>query len=307
MRILSLSLVLFGIVGCSPPAPTSDTVTLVPADIESAPSECPKCSVDANHVAANLEALGFNCDLAPVNEHRGFRCRGKVTGYSLPINFFIPAFFQTAKPYALALHFHGWWLDSSTDPFADDRGDFGATLTFAAKNAILIVPESRGQNDTYASDLATPLQMTTLLQNIDKTLLVAGVPVPAQRPIILSGHSGAYVLIGRLGDWASSGEVPALRQVRGLILLDSAYGYRAGLVKLMDVMCLSGASTYFIAFNPSESSAKTAVNQQIYQEIISSHACANVKVALTADLTTAHMNFPRKYLSSFFSAALSDF
>ncbi len=307
MRILGLAFFTIWLAGCTPPSPIEGSGVLAPSHVESALSRCPQCSLDANQVANKLTALGFNCALTVASEKRGFRCHGNVAKYSMPIDFYIAPRFQTTKPYALALHFHGWWINSSTDPFAGNAGDFGATLGSSDKNMILIVPESQGQNDTYASDLANSAQMNTLLQNLDQVLIRAGVSVTPNRPLVVSGHSGAYVLIGRLGEWAASGEVPALQHVRGLILLDSAYGYRAGLVKFMDVMCPSGMATYFITFNPNETTAKTAVNEQIYHEITSTHACANANVEFMRDLKTPHMSFPRQYLSTFYTTALADF
>lgn len=307
MRIFGLWLAMVWLSGCTPLTPIDGSEVLAVSQGETAPQPCPNCSADSNQLASKLSALGFNCDLNSVHEKQGFRCRGNVAGYSLPVDFFIAPGFQVSKPYALAFHFHGWWVDDTTDPFAGDDGDFGKTVASTGKNMILIVPESRGQDDTYASDLATSAQMNILLQNLDQVLIDAGVPVQTNRPVVLSGHSGAYVLLGRLGEWAASGEVPALRNIRGLSLLDSAYGYRAGLVKFMDVMCPSGLATYFIYFNPSESAAKTAVNNQIYKEITSSHSCVSAKVQLTPDLNTPHMGFPRQYLGSFYNQVLADF
>lgn len=268
--------------------------------------DCAECSADALSVAQNLANRGLNCNFGPVSSRRAFRCQGRIGDYPRPIDIFIPPSLNLAQRFALAYHLHGWWKTASDNPFLGANGDYGAFLADSGKNALLIIPESQGKNATYAASLDTAARMTTFFTQTEDALNAAGLPVRMSTPRLLSGHSGAYVQLGRMGDWAAAGTVAQLQALQGFALLDSAYGYRAGLVQFIDVMCANASATFMLTYNPNDGSAgKKSTNLRILSEISGARACAHAQIIHQPDSKTVHVAFPREHLSAFIREALA--
>ena len=236
---------------------------------------------------------------------RAFRCQGRLGDYPLPVDIFIPPGLSTSQPLAIAYHLHGWWQAAADSPFVGVNGDYGSFLAATQLNLILVIPESQGKNATYASALGTPDQLNRFLTQIEATLASAGIANDANTPKLLSAHSGAYVELGLIGTWAAAGLIPRLQSLKGTALLDSAYGYRSGLVSLMDVMCHGSKVTYMLTYNPNDgSTAKRDTNRRIAGELRGSHPCAGANVLELPDSGTLHVEFPRRHLSDFFNQTL---
>lgn len=246
---------------------------------------------DATNVAQKITQMGFKCD--------GLHCRVRVENYSMPVEIFISPRFQRNRPLLLAYHLHGWWLNPKSSPFDGADGDFGKFLGDSGVNAVMIIPQSKGKNETYATELGTALKMNAFIDRIENLLRNAGVPSALSTPRSLSGHSGAYVQMGLMGTWAASSEVAALKSLRGFALFDSAYGYRAGLVEVMQVMCATGHATYMMAFNPNDGSAgKRDTNRRINEEL-NVQSCGSRNIMFLSDANATHNEFPRKYMAVF--------
>lgn len=264
---------------------------------------CGSCSADAVAIARSLSVHGFGCDFLPVSAQRGFRCQGHVADYSMPVDIFVAPGFSRAAPMELAYHLHGWWTDPRTTPFDGPQGDFGAFVARSGRNLILVVPESRGKNATYATDLNTAAKTQRFFAHIEDLLRAAGAPLSPESARWISAHSGAYVALGRIGEWSAAGDLPGLEPLRAVILLDTAYGYRAGLVRLMDVMCAGGSdprvsANYLVAYNPNNDAGKRATNERLLREVTA--RCPAATIVATPDPKTTHVDFPMTYLPEFF-------
>jgi hypothetical protein len=246
---------------------------------------------DATNVAVKLTQMGFKCD--------GLHCRVRIADYSMPVDIFASPRLNRNRPLLLAYHLHGWWLNPNTSPFDGADGDFGKFLLDSGVNAVMIIPQSKGKNETYANELGSAARMSRFMDRIENLLRDAGVPSTSSTPRSLSGHSGAYVQMGLMGTWAATAEVPALKSLRGFGLLDSAYGWRDGLLNVMDVMCANGRATYLMAFNPGDGSAgKRDTNRKLNQEL-KSKSCGSKNILFYSDTAATHNEFPRKYLAAF--------
>jgi hypothetical protein len=221
------------------------------------------------------------------------------------VNFYIPQSFNRSAAFSLAFHFHGFWTRPEFNPFSQENGDYGSYLSASNKNAILIIAESTGAEATYAKDLSTSAQLDRFFKNVHGVLQSSGIAADDSTPRVLSGHSGAYVLLGNIGDWAEHHAVPALASVRGFALFDSAYGFRKGLVSVLETMRNNGSSAYFSAYNPSNSAGKFQTNLQLKRELgapKTSRGHEDIRFVQNASL--AHMAFMRAYMTEFFDFAL---
>jgi len=256
-------------------------------------------SADAQLVVAGLQKQKFTCTTT-------LRCRGKIAGYSLPINIFVSAQFDRARSLGLFYYLHGWFTDASNDPFQVPYGDYAAFLTQADRNVILVIPESRGQNATYANELNTSTKMNKLLDQVEGLLSASGVSANATNTRrLLAGHSGAYVQLGKMGSWIAANLLPRLNSLRAFALFDSAYGYRDGLVTVMDSMCQQPTATYLMAFNPNDgSTGKRDTNQRLFNELKTTHLCPHAQVIYHPDKSLRHMEFPKNYFVEFIRASL---
>ncbi|MGE4134059.1 MAG: hypothetical protein AB7F86_20660 [Bdellovibrionales bacterium] len=254
---------------------------------------------DFEQTKANMIQLGYSCQGQA--EGRAFHCQIRVPHYSMPIDIFISNSLRAADP-TLVYYLHGFWL--SVNPFDGPNGDFARFLVDAGRNAVLIIPESRGRNETYANELNTAAKINRFTTEIESALIRAGLAVTPTTPTLLAGHSGAYVAMGIIGSLAQ--ELVRFRQLRGVSLLDSAYGYRTGLVSLNDILCQNGGGYYQQAFNPSDGSAgKRDTNRRIKRELNQSvHACPGRQHEYLEDTRTGHYAFPRAHLTRFISQAI---
>ncbi len=264
-------------------------------------------SISALNAEAGFAAQGFICSqsVGPSGE-ASTRCRGHIQDYSRPINVYIPSSFRSDSAFTLAFHFHGFWTARKYDPFTKTNGDYGSYLAASGKNALLFIPESLGADTTYAKELAaSSSQLNRFFTNVDNLLNSVGVSSGATTPRVVSGHSGAYVLLAKIGDWAESGAVPALRSVQGFALFDCAYGYRAGLVSILKSMRAQGSSAYFSAYNPLNSDGKRLANLRLQKELgpaLSSRGKPDVTFVQNRKI--AHMEFMRAYMTTFYNLAL---
>jgi hypothetical protein len=266
---------------------------------------CTDCSPDATLIASQLATMSFDCHFAPVSVARGYRCRGRIAGYSQPVNIYVPPSLHRDRVFTIAYYFHGFTGDTAPDMTYDyPDGDFASFVAASGKNVVLVIPESLGKDKTYAVELGTAAKWNDFLTHTEGVLAAAGLTTTLATPRLVSGHSGAYVQLAHLGDWAGSGASPALKSLRGVGLFDTNYGYRAGIVTIMDVACRNGASAALIAFNPKDgSTAKRDINQRINSELAHGHKCAQAQVLFLPDSGTVHWQFPRKYMTQFLTAA----
>lgn len=222
-----------------------------------------------------------------------------MTGYSQPIDIYIPALFDTDAPFSLAYHFMGYWTTSAYNPFTAENGDYGAYLSASGRNALLILPESTGSDSTYAKDLNTSTKLNGFFHTVEALLQRAGVDADDSTPLVLSGHSGAYVELGLIGSWAAARSVPALASVRGFGLFDCGYGYRAGLEQILTAMRAGSTAAYFVAYNPDNSAGKKSTMQKLEKDL---GASSEVKFIENKNIT--HMSFMKNYMTEFYEFVL---
>lgn len=260
---------------------------------------------ESRAIADRLVQLGFPCVEAPAP--KGFHCQLRIANYSMPVDIFVTHEFSTTRTFTLAYHLHGWWLDPNSTPFDGPEGDFARFLVDSRKNILLVMPESRGRNETFARELNTAAKVQSFFTRVEEILRAAGVPVAAATPTLLSGHSGAYVAMGLMGDFAKQDQVSRLRALKGVALFDSAYGYRTGLVALADVICRTGGGRYGLYFNPADGSeGKKTTNEKIHREIRQApHGCRGLAIGFVPDRGTGHVQFPRRHMAEFFSQAVT--
>lgn len=261
---------------------------------------CSDCSADAVTVAGALSRQGFQCAFAPVDSDRSYRCRGPVNGYPQPVNIFLPPQLNVRLPLTLAYHLHGWWRSPEESPFFGENGDYAKFLAESKTNTVLIIPESTGKNETYVNSLNTADRWSAFLFQVEARLAQAGLPTRNTTPRLLSAHSGAYVTMGWIGRWTADGLITRFQSLRGVALLDSAYGYRTGLVQFMDILCSNEPSVYMITYNPNEGGdSKRETNQRIYGEVSSSKGCTGTQIVHIEDIDAHNPEFPRHYLAEF--------
>jgi hypothetical protein len=265
------------------------------ADLQSTVKSCATTlSSDAASLRTELVNAGFSCGSGKVASS-GIRCRGQVDDYSRPVNIFIPAGFQKDKEFTLAFHFTGFTNSPAFNPFTKTNGDYGRYLTQSKKNALMIIPESTGTDSTYSSELNTPTKMNRFFANITDILKTAGVRTNRETPIVLSGHSGAAVQLARMGNWAASGQVPLLKNVRGIGLFDSVFtSHIAGLTKYEAVMKQNGTAKFFSAYNPG---GTNGVHNRALKQSLGSGSDLDAK--FIANHSIEHMAFMKNYMTRF--------
>jgi hypothetical protein len=183
-------------------------------------------------------------------------------------------------------------------------GDYGKYLTDSKKNAILIMPESRGKNLDHQT-LNDPQEISAFFQAVDKTLGNAGVQSTPETARALSGHSGAYVQLGQWGSLASQESVRYLTSVQSMGLFDSVYGYRKGLADWGTVMRKNHEDfTYFSAYNPAQDAGKNAANQALQSQLCPQgpDKCPNIRFIGNSKMD--HMKFMQGYMTEFFKRGL---
>ncbi len=268
---------------------------------------CDDCTPDTLKLVRGLTQQGILCpSQIPKASPRALRCRGNIRSYSRPVNFFIPTQLRLSQPISLVYYFHGFLFSAGESAFTGKNGDFGKYLADAGVNAILVAPESLGKNTTYNTELNTPEKAQRFFNFTDAILTTAGLPVASQSTLrLLSGHSGAYVILSRLGAWAASAAVPTLNSLKGIALLDSVYGFREGLVQVIQALCRDSRPYYLLAFNPADgSTSKRNANLQLYRRLTSPPLCPQARIRLVQDRSSGHYDFPRNYLTHFLREAL---
>lgn len=264
----------------------------------------------ATALRQSLEAAGYKCGNAGQQKQQpapALRCRGKIAGYSKPINVYIPLALSGAKPLTLVYHFHGFWTSPGFNPFLPEHGDFGGYLAASGRNALLIVPECAGKNETFAAELASAPAMTRFFSNVESPFTRGGLTVSVETPRVLTGHSGAYVQLGKMGDWAANGAVPHLRSVVGVGLFDSVYGGRPGLAKFLRVIRNHSYGQYFSAWGPGNSAGKNAANQALQRELGAPRKDGEHQdIVFVRDNSIPHMRFMRTYMTRFLKGAIAE-
>ena len=104
--------------------------------------------------------------------------------------------------------------------------------------------------------------------------------------------------LGRMADWAKSGEVPHLKNLHGVAFFDSIYGNRTGHEKLLDVMKENKTVNFLSAYNPFNSAGKAAANAALKKSI------KNVKGVAFERSSQPHMAFMREFMTGFYEQAL---
>lgn len=265
----------------------------------------------AAQVRAALEGAGYACQSASAQKLQqatsAVRCRGKISGYSKAINVYIPSYLAAEKPLALVYHFHGFWTQPGFNPFLPDHGDFGAYLTASGRNALMIIPECAGKNETFAAELSSSAAMNRFFSNIETPLKKGGLPITLDTSRVLTGHSGAYVQLGKMGEWAANGSVPHLRSVVGIGLFDSVYGGRPGLAKFLRVIRNHSHGQYFSAWAPNNSAGKNAANNALQRELGAPRKNGEHQdILFVRDNAVSHMRFMRVYMTRFLKAAIAE-
>lgn len=261
----------------------------------------------AGAVRASLESAGYKCGAGQKAQAPAVRCRGMIAGYSKPINVYIPTYLSATKPLALVYHFHGFWTSPGFNPFLPDHGDFATYLTASGRNALMIVPECAGKNATFAAELSSSNAMTRFFSNIEKPITAGGLAITLDTPRVLTGHSGAYVQLGKMGEWSANGAVPHLKSVVGVGLFDSVYGGRPGLAKFLRVIRNHSHGQYFSAWAPNNSAGKNAANQALQRELGAPRKNGDHQdIAFVRDNGVPHMRFMRVYMTRFLKSAISD-
>jgi len=269
-----------------------------------------KVSPDANKVAQDLKSRGFQC--SDPSDLRGIRCRGKFTSYNQAVNIFIPPQYSAQKKTDWNWHFHGFLSSANADPFdlKTGAGDFGQLLKSAGSNDIVVAPESRGKCEDYRN--VTAPQFVKMLQEGRELLKSSGATLSQNSKLGLSGHSGAYVILNKIGNWNL--QDPAvqveLSPLARIALLDSVYASqdsgRTGIAALIEGVRKKPGHNIVIAYNPSGSNKSG--NQFLEQK--SGFAIGSREPELTQkndlgkivfirDAKTAHGDFVSRYYRQF--------
>ena len=263
-------------------------------------------SEDAEDIRNELEKNGANCTLTTFAPERGFRCKIEIQNYSQPIDLFIPAEFQKNENFSLAYHFHGFTTSPAFNPFSDQNGDFGKYLTASGKNAILVVPESTGADQTYKNELDTIARVNALFAQVNLALTQAGVSANGKMVDAISGHSGASVQLDRMAAWANLHSIPALNRIRAIALFDSAYEYPNNLLIFAENLEKSGSHfTFFGAYNPADGDKdKLKDNETLESALGGNRQTSEVWIHFIQNPQASHMTFMSLYMTEFFEESL---
>lgn len=195
---------------------------------------------------------GFECRQEVL---RGFRCTGTIKNYpskiALPVVFFIPSTFNPKKKVEVILHLHGHLFVRDVDgngkkrmeTFRDvlKKFNFGKKLEQIGRNAILVLPSSRGRNRTYNKVFVKQHRFPEFIRSVEKVLgdgsLLNGSKI---RHLVLSGHSGAYYSLCEIIKEKEVKEV-----IRELYLFDALYGCRDGFAEFAKKKTFKSAFSVF--------------------------------------------------------------
>lgn len=131
----------------------------------------------------------------------------------------VPAHFKSSKPFELVFWFHGWYnnIDSATAYFR-----LLEQFDASGRNAIFVFPEGpKNAPDSYGGKLEQQGVFDALVQEVvaslqrQKILKQKLVPLVADLPITLAGHSGAYRVISK---------IIAHAKIEEVLLFDALYG-----------------------------------------------------------------------------------
>lgn len=202
---------------------------------------------------------GFVCQ--SVGQCGSTRCRGKIASYHKEVSIVIPANFQFQKPANLNLHFHGHTSSNIENDHFNLKtgwGDFGCFASQANANSIIVIPESTGKCQDYLQITAD--SFPKILADVKKTIEGGAsgnekITFNEKTKLSLSGHSGGYSILSRIGLWSKSNSQvqDSLKNLTGLALYDSAYGEReetfAGLSRLIQLTQDHSKSQVTVAWN----------------------------------------------------------
>lgn len=187
-------------------------------------------------------------------------------------------------------------------------------LERSEKNAILIVPESTGEN-TQHLQLNSAARINAFFAGVEGKLVEAGVgPLGPATPRAISGHSGAYVMLSKWGALAKQGSVPYFNSVQSIALLDATYGNNRGLADWSEVVRQNSSKSYFMtAYNPRDQTIgrNTAVLKSLVvgngpgqrtgrDTITTGHEGRSVFI----QSSTQHMQFMNTYMTDFLKKGL---
>ena len=250
--------------------------------------QSPDTTQFAADVYENLHAFASHCS--------DFHCVLQQNLYPEPIHFYIPSNLQADNRVLVLFYFHGWWTDANSSPFQGVRGDFRSFSEMSASNSIIIVPESRGQNTTYKDYFTNSTKSDYFFrQQIDVLKKTLG--RDAKLSFGLSGHSGAYNTLDRIGTWRIEGTLDSLKNLEAFILLDSLYGYRKSFVELASLICSDASGRFYVALNPDDGQKeKLANNRRLARQIESISGCNDESFRYKEDSSTWHLDFAKNHL-----------
>lgn len=195
------------------------------------PVECD----EAARQAQILEHQGFDCSTPSPSNERGYRCRGAISGYPLPINIFIPASYQSSPSTPIALHFHGHSPDCSQikdevkkekcDPSAKvhftsgESTNYGSFATKAGFKGLFVMPESIGKDDTFKQFFTKQEKLNSFLKQVQEKAGLNSIS-----SLSISSHSGGDTVINQISNWYNNeprGEY--LGKLKAVGLFDSLY------------------------------------------------------------------------------------
>jgi len=190
-----------------------------------------KVSSDAEQMASQLSRLGFRCTDPAPSYDRGYRCRGKISSYPEPVNFYIPPGYKKETAGPLAMHFHGHNINGRSDAsvhfnIQNGNGDYGKMLANSGTNTLLIIPESLGNCETYADYFKAPRDLDKFMQEIEST---TGRSISS---LSFSSHSGGDRTMDRLAVWyQSNNRGEYLGRTKNIALFDSLYANSEALAR----------------------------------------------------------------------------
>ena len=199
-------------------------------------------------------------------------CKTKLKNYPEVVHFYIPHHLDLKLPLQLFTHFHGHNL-KGYNHFSKSYGDYGLFLLKSMANAVLVIPESLGNCETYDkffSDKKRAVQFFSEVESeIEKMTLMK------ISSVALSGHSGAYRVLNRLIGYANS-EEEVFSKISSLGLFDATYGAISEIEKW--VKNKSDSNEYFLFFDTyvSGNKATTEANSLILKKQLKKLSSENI-------------------------------
>lgn len=157
------------------------------------------------------------CQIVVEENDNYTHCLNTLAQYPEPVHIFIPKKLDKSKPIGMNIHFHGHNLQGYSH-FDKKYADYGEFLSKAKTNSILVIPESRGNCETYDKFFKSPKDSFDFINN-SKTLFT---PLK-MNSLTFSGHSGAYRVLNSIFGHHGLEEninIP----VNGVALIDATYG-----------------------------------------------------------------------------------